>query len=157
MKKTLLFFFILTLAIALTIFFSFYEKKIVHNSFSCQSDYIEDRVENNGMILQAHVSIVLNYIKNSGIVSFNGNLTGQKETYKIKRTTSFSLESSGDDYDMREIDIYITQEDNTPAEKLKDFIPLTNDINFSMFKAIKNDDSSLTIYNSHEPILVCSQ
>lgn len=142
---------------ALIIFFSFYEKKIIHNSFSCQSDYIEDRVEKNGMILKTHVSIVLNYIKNSGIVSFNGNLIGQKETYKIKRTTSFSLESSGDNYDIRDIDIYITQEDNAPDEKLKDFIALTNDINFSMFKAIKNDDSSLTIYNSHEPILVCSQ
>ncbi|HHL2499703.1 TPA: hypothetical protein ACQ301_001736 [Yersinia enterocolitica] len=155
MKKILLLSFILILTIVLIIIYTFNNKK--DHTFSCQTDYIEDRVEDSGQTLRMHVSIAIDLTKNSGIASFNGNLIGSKEIYKIKRTTSFSLVKSGEKYDMTEMSVYITKEDNAPPDKLKDFGLLISDINFTMFEAVKNKDSSFTIYNSHEPILVCSK
>lgn len=156
MKKALLFSFIFILAIFLTIFLSFHKKTDQPHIFTCTSDYIEDRVEDKGMTLLTHVSITIDWNKKSGTVSFNGNLVSPKETYKIKRTTHFSLVSSGYKHSLMGIELYITKEDDTPAEKLKDFNIITSDVNFSTFEAVKNADSSFTIYNSHEPILVCS-
>ncbi|MFQ6249406.1 hypothetical protein ACLMPM_24280 [Yersinia enterocolitica] len=157
MKKYLLFSIIFILAIVLTVFLSFHKKTDQPHIFLCKSDYIEDRVEDKGMTLFTHVSIIIDMNKNIGTVSFNGNLVSLKEIYKIKRTTHFSLVSSGDKYALTGIELYITKEDNAPAEKLKDFNLVTSDINFSTFEAVKNKDSSFTLYNSHEPILVCSQ
>ncbi|MFV8797883.1 hypothetical protein ACNSPD_03995 [Yersinia enterocolitica] len=156
MKKALLFSFIFILAIFLTIFLSFHKKTDQPNIFTCTSDYIEDRVEDRGMTLLTHVSITIDWNKKSGTVSFNGNLVSPKETYKIKRTTHFSLVSSGYKHSLMGIELYITKEDDAPAEKLKYFNMITSDVSFSTFEAIKNADSSFTIYNSHEPILVCS-
>lgn len=124
--------------------------------FSCQAEWSEDRISDQGLMLNSHVSVILDTNKMTGVISTNGNIYHNDEAYKIKRNIGFDFLYVGKFIKLKKTHLLITKEDTAPDDYTKYFYFLTDDISFAALTLSKNKDQSFTLYNSHEPILICS-
>lgn len=135
---------------------TYYTAQNKNNIFSCHAEWLEDRISDHNLMLNTHVSILLDTNKMTGVISSNGNIYHNEQAYKIKRSLAFNFYYVGNFIKLKNTHEIITKEDTAPDSFTKYFYLLTDDISFNALTMAMNQDKSFTLYNSHEPILVCS-